>query len=622
MCGIAGSTGANRGILEEMMIALRHRGPDGDGSWQDPTSGTGLVHTRLAIIDLSPGGAQPRLSEDGRFALTYNGEIFNYRELRGELEAAGERFRSESDTEVLLRLLQRNGAAGLERVVGMFAFALWDRERRELLLGRDRLGIKPLVYASLPDGGLAFASEIAALRRHSGVDLSIDREALSEYLACLYVPAPRTLHRGVRKLPPGHVLRWHAGEIAEVRSYWQPQFAGTRQPSLDEAVEELMPLVRRAVADCMVADVPVGCFLSGGIDSSVIAALMAETLRKQGGPALRSFTMVFDEPSYDEREPARIVAQAIGSIHIELPAGAQLAGLAESMVDRFGEPFGNPTALLIDDLSRQAREHVTVALVGDGGDEVFAGYPRYRGGLLAQRYRRLPSWLRRDVAVPLSALIPESTKGFHGLRRAREFLSGANLPNDEMYASWVEYFTPGERRDLLDLGASPTSPIATLYRQAASQEPLDAMQQTDLCSFLPGNLLAYGDAMSMSHALELRLPLIDHRLVAAVGRLTPSLRVAHGQKTLLKAIAAKLLPREIVERPKRGFNPPMGVWLRRDLAPLVAERLRPERLEPLGIAWRPIEQLLAEHRRGLRDHALKIWALLVLELWHERLEPA
>jgi asparagine synthase (glutamine-hydrolysing) len=620
MCGIAGSTGTDRGVLGNMMDALRHRGPDGDGLWQDATSGTGLVHTRLAVIDLSPGGAQPRLSEDGRFALTYNGEIFNYQSLRSELEAIGEHFRSESDTEVLLRLLQREGTTGLDRVVGMFAFGLWDRERRELLLGRDRLGIKPLVYGALPDGGLAFASEIAALRRHPGIDRAIDRDALSEYLACLYVPAPRTLHRGIRKLPPGYVLRWRAGRIVELGPYWQPGFVGTRQPSADEAVEELMPLVRRAVADCMVADVPVGCFLSGGIDSSVIAALMAETLRKRGGPALRSFTMVFDEPSYDEREPARAVAQAIGSIHVELPASAGLAVLAETMIDRFGEPFGNPTALLIDDLSRQAREHVTVALVGDGGDEVFAGYPRYRGGLLAQRYRRLPSWLRRDVAAPLANFIPESTKGFHGLRRAREFLSGANLPDAEMYASWVEYFNPEERRELLELESAPPSPIATLYRQAPSQQPLDAMQQTDLCSFLPGNLLAYGDAMSMAHGLELRLPLIDHRLVTAVGRLTPSLRFAHGQKTLLKAIASRLLPREIVERPKRGFNPPMGVWLRHDLAPLVTERLRPERLAALGIAWRPVERLLAEHRRGLRDHALKIWALLMLDVWRTRLE--
>jgi len=621
MCGIAGSTASSRDVLMRMSADLGHRGPDGHGLWRDETSGTGFVHTRLAVIDLSPGGAQPRLSEDGRFALTYNGEIFNYRALRDELEAAGERFRSESDTEVLLRLLQRGGVASLDRVVGMFAFALWDRARGELLLGRDRLGIKPLVYAALPDGGLAFASEIAALRRHPGVDGAMDRAALSEYLACLYVPAPRTLHRGIRKLPPGHILRWRAGAIGEIRAWWRPNFAPSRTPTLDEAVEELMPLLHRAVADCMVADVPVGCFLSGGIDSSVIAALMAEIQRERGGPKLHSFTMTFDEPAYDERAAARLVARTIGSLHTELPANPRLADLAGTMIERFGEPFGNPTALLIEDLSRQARAHVTVALVGDGGDEVFAGYPRYRGGLLAQRYRMAPSWLRRGAA-PLASLIPESTRGLHGLRRAREFLAGASLPDAEMYASWIEYFTPYERQELLGDEVPPASPIAALYRQAPSQQPLDAMQQTDLCSFLPGNLLAYGDAMSMSHALELRLPLLDHRLIAAVSRLDPALRFARGQKTLLKALAAKLLPREIIERPKRGFNPPMGVWLRRDLAPLVAERLRPDRLAKLGIAWRPVERLLAEHRRGLRDHALKIWALLMLDLWQTRLGAA
>jgi asparagine synthase (glutamine-hydrolysing) len=617
MCGIGGSTNSHRHQLSQMLADLSHRGPDGSGLWQDETSNMGLVHTRLAIIDLSPGGAQPRLSEDGRFVLTYNGEIFNYRALRNSLEAAGERFTSECDTEVLLRMLQREGAAALDRVVGMFAFALWDRERRELLLGRDRLGIKPLVYAILPGQGFAFASEIAVLRRLPGVDLALDRDALSEYLACLYVPAPRTLHRGIRKLPPGHILRWRAGSITEIQTYWQPRFVPTRRPSIDEAVEELMPLLHSAIADCMVADVPVGCFLSGGVDSSVIASLMSTVQRERGGPPLRTFTMTFDEPAYDERVPARIVAQAIGSLHTELPASPCLVNLADSMIDRFGEPFGNPTALLIDDLSRQARKHVAVALVGDGGDEVFGGYPRYRGGLLSQRYRLLPSWLRQS-AVALAAFVPESTKGSHGLRRAREFLAGANMPDAEMYAYWVEYFTPKERRELLGGDALPSSPIATLYRQAPSQHPLDAMQQTDLCSFLPGNLLAYGDAMSMSHALELRLPLLDHRLIAAVSRLDPALRFARGQKTLLKALAAKLLPREIIDSPKRGFNPPMGVWLRRDLAPMVNERLRPERLAMLGVAWHPVQRLLAEHRGGRRDHALKVWALLMLDLWREK----
>jgi asparagine synthase (glutamine-hydrolysing) len=332
--------------------------------------------------------------------------------------------------------------------------------------------------------------------------------------------------------------------------------------------------------------------------------------------------MSFDERAYDERAAARMVAEAIGSEHTELPASAQLVGGTAKMIERFGEPFGNPTALLIDDLSRQAREHVTVALVGDGGDEVFAGYPRYRGGMLAQRYRTLPSWFRRGIVAPLSDLIPESSKGLHGLRRAREFLTGANLPDAEMYASWVEYFTPRERQALLGEPATPSSPIAELYRESHRCSPLDAMQQTDLRSFLPGNLLSYGDAMSMAHGLELRLPLLDHRLVDAVGRLAPSLRIAHGPKTLLKAAAARLLPKSILERPKRGFNPPMGVWLRRELAPMVEQRLRPETMAALGIAWTPVENLLAEHRRGGRDHALKIWSLLVLDLWREQVQAS
>lgn len=622
MCGIAGSTGAELHTLRAMQAALHHRGPDGEAIWQDAASGIGLVHTRLAIIDLSPGGAQPRLSRDGRYAITFNGEIFNYRSLRAELEAAGQSFESGSDTEILLALLQRDGVAALQRLVGMFAFALWDRERGEFLLARDRLGIKPLLYAPLPDGGIAFASEIAALRHHPDIDLGRDEQALSGYLACLYVPAPRTLYRGIRKLPPGHVLRWRQGRPLEITAYWQPHYHGERRPSLDDAVEELAPLLHGAVAGCMVADVPVGCFLSGGIDSSVIAALMAAELKAQGGPRLRSFTMSFAESAYDESAPARQIAEAIGSHHTELPASPRLVEGADVMIRCFGEPFGNPTALLIGDLSRQARQHVTVALVGDGGDEVFGGYPRYRGGLLAQRYRRLPRMLRQGIVAPLSAFIPESSKGLHGFRRAREFLAGADLPDAEMYAGWVEYFSPRERAELLGRAELPPRPVAELYRAAAAGDPLDAMQQTDLCSFLPGNLLSYGDAMSMAHGLELRLPLLDHRLVEAVGRLDPALRMAHGPKTLLKGVAARLLPKNILERPKRGFNPPMGVWLRRELAPLVEERLRPERVQRLGLVWKPVERLLAEHRRGGRDHALKIWALLVLDLWQSWSESA
>ena len=614
MCGIAGSTASQRDVLETMRRRLAHRGPDDEGLWQEEEGRVGFAHTRLAVIDLSGAAAQPMVSDCGRYRLVYNGEIYNYRELRAELEADGQIFRSQSDTEVLLCLLRRDGAEALQRLVGMFAFALWDRQARQLLVARDRLGIKPLVYAPLPGGGLAFASEIHALAAHPGIDLDRDTEALSQYLACLYVPAPRTIHRGIRKLEPGHLLVWRDGKT-EISSYWRPQVMGGRAPTADQAVEELLPLLRRAVAGRMVADVPVGCFLSGGIDSSVVAALMAEEARRHGAPPVRTFTMTFDEAAYDESAQARRVARHVESTHTELPASPRLAGRLDDTVGSFGEPFGNPTALLVDDLSRKAREHVTVALAGDGGDEVFAGYPRYQGGVLARRFRRLPEWLRSGILEPAARFIPESSAGRHSWRRAREFLTAANLDDAEMYAAWVEYFDPQERRALLGIDAPPARPVSDLYGRAPSRDPLDAMQQTDLLSFLPGNLLAYGDAMSMRNSLELRLPLIDHRLVEAVGHLAPALRLQGGMKFLLKRIAARLLPANVVRRPKRGFNPPLGVWLKGELAPLVDARLTPAAMAAAGLDWRPVKDLLDEHRRGRRDHSLKVWALLALGAW-------
>lgn len=617
MCGIAGilgSASASPAVLTAMGDRLLHRGPDGRGMVHFPEWNGGLVHTRLAIIDLSPGGAQPMHSPCGRWVLTFNGEIYNYRALRQELEGAGESFSSESDTEVLLRLLMRDGEAALSRLSGMFAFALLDRADGSILMARDRVGIKPLVWSRLPDGGLAFASEIEALKPVPGVDLGLDRDAINQYLACLYVPAPHTIHAGIRKLPPGHVLRWCPGAEPQVAPWWQPNYVGGRRPLLDEAVEELLPAMRAAVRDCMVADVPVGCFLSGGIDSSVIAALMAEARRENGEDAVSSFTMTFDEAAYDERDAALSVAHHLGTRHSELPASPELASDLDAMLGAFGEPFGNPTALLIGDLSAQARRHVSVALVGDGGDEVFAGYPRYQGGLWARSYRRIPAFVRKGAIEKLAALIPESSRGRHSLRRLREFVSFGGLDDAQMYAAWVEYFSPEERQAMMG-GALPGRPIAEAFGKAPSVDTLDAMQQTDLLTFLPGNLLAYGDAMSMRHGLELRLPLLDHRVIEAVGRIDPALRFSQGKKTLLRAMARRLLPRAIIERPKRGFNPPMGVWLRGALAPMVAQHLTAARMADLGIEWAPVRALLDEQRGGRRDNALKIWALLVLSAW-------
>lgn len=613
MCGIAGTTAATQEQLDAFCAGLAHRGPDAGGVWIE--NGVGLSHTRLAIIDLSAAANQPMTSVCGRWVLTFNGEIYNFRELRAELEAKGERFRTDSDTEVLLTLLARDGEAALAKLHGMFAFALWDREKREFLVARDRVGIKPLVYAPLGNGGIAFASEIEALRAHPGIDDTIDPASISAYLACLYIPAPATARRGIRKLPPGHFLRWRDGKTT-ISRYWQAIFHGNRAPSLDDAVDEVLPLLRDSVAGHMISDVPVGCFLSGGIDSSVIAALMAEEARRRGAPPIRTFTLTFDEAAYDEREAAREVACHIGSTHVELPASPHTAITRfPDMLRSFGEPFGNPTALLIDDLSRKAREHVTVALVGDGGDEVFAGYPRYQGGLLAQHYRRLPGWIRRHILKPAATLIPEDVGGRHGARRIREFLSHGDEPADRMYASWVEYFSPSERAALLGDTHQPEQPIARVYAETGIDDPLDAMQTSDLRTFLPGNILAYGDAMSMAHGLELRLPLLDHRVIEHVAKFAPGLRVSKGLKTVLRGVADRLLPSSVTRRPKRGLNPPMGLWVNRDLGPLIDERLAPARLEAIGIRPAPVQRLLIEHRGGQRDHALKIWALFVLEAW-------
>ncbi|MBF0166077.1 MAG: asparagine synthase (glutamine-hydrolyzing) [Alphaproteobacteria bacterium] len=611
MCGLAGLSSATPTLLDEMVERLAHRGPDGHGTWIDSGTGFGLAHTRLAIIDLSPTGHQPMVSPCGRYVIAFNGEIYNHRELRTELERSGECFHSTSDTEVLLRLLMRHGKEALSKLVGMFALALWDKQSQELLLARDALGIKPLLYAPLPGGGLAFASELLALVHVPGVGTAIDREALSAYLACLYVPAPRTIYSGIKKLEPGQWLTWRLGSSPAVVSWWRPCFGAlTAVRSVDEAREHLMPYLRRAVQSAMISDVEVGCFLSGGIDSGVIAALMAETTKANQAPSPRSFTMTFDSDLYDEREAAAATARFVGTRHQELPAVPRVADSLPALIRAFGEPFGNPTAMLVYELSRRARSEVSVALVGDGGDEVFAGYPRHQGALLAERTLGfMPEKLRKGLA----GLIPESQSGWHTLRRAREFLSAPSDPA-ERYASWVEYFSPQERMDLLGLDHEPLRPIAEIYRNAGVGHTLDAVQQTDLISFLPGNLLAYGDAMSMAHALELRLPLLDQRLVDEVGKIPAAIRFANGKKTLLKACAESLLPQEVIRRPKLGFNPPMGLWLKNELRGLVRTYITPDHMARLGIRWEPVRLLL--HDR-YRDNSLKIWALLVLAAWQE-----
>ena len=508
----------------------------------------------------------------------------------------------------------------------MFAFAVWDHHDRSLTLVRDRLGVKPLYFARVGER-LFFASEIKALLRHPDVPRRLNAAAVDDYLTYLYIPAPQTIFADVEELPPAHWLRWHDGR-ATMRCYWD-----ARPPSAEESsapadardntssAGELRALLADAVQVRLESDVPLGAFLSGGLDSSSIVALMSQA----GATPVRSFSLGFGagEKHYTELNFARLVSARYGTEHRELEIHPQCAELLPRMVSLFDEPFGNPTALLIYSLAELTRRHVTVALAGDAGDEVFLGYPRYLGVRLRRFLDAVPRPLRRAVGA-LAGKIPEGTNGFHGRRRLREFLSSGGDTWQRAYAGWVSYFSPAMRGDLYTPefraavgGHHAEDFLDGLFARVSGCHPLDQASYVDLHSFLPHNLLEYGDRMSMAHALEVRLPFTDHRVVEFALRLPPSEKL-HGRngKHILREAMRPLLPPEILDRPKLGLNPPLGLWLQRDLAPLVDRYLSRESVARRGwFAPAAVDRLVGEFRHGRRDFSLHIWALLVLEEW-------
>jgi asparagine synthase (glutamine-hydrolysing) len=612
-----------------MADALAHRGPDDAGETVLDAPGGGvatLAHRRLSIIDIE-GGHQPLTNEDGTVQLVFNGEIYNFRQLRAELERAGHRFRTRADTEVIVHLYEDDGLDFVHRLRGMFAFALWDAGRGRLVLARDRLGVKPLYYTQPGNGvDLAFASELPALLEVPGVSREADLESVAAYLAYLYVPHPRSAVRGISKLPPAHLLVADEDGV-ELRRYWEldPETSGTAEADPEAVWERL----REAVELRLVADVPVGAFLSGGIDSSSIVAAAAET-----GARLDTFTVTFSRPEerlYDETEDARAVAAALGSRHHELPGRADAAELLPALVRHFGEPFGNPTALLVHELSRLTREHVKVALVGDGADELLAGYPRFRGLAAASWYRRVPRPLRA-LAAAGAGVLPESTSGRHSLRRAREFALAPVDDLDAAYVDWITYFGPGERAALLRPGVAerlresrpPEGFLGDLFARAPEDDVVNRLSWVELQSFLPGNVLEYGDRMSMAHGLELRAPFTDHELVEHVFSLRGRDKLRRGRsKAVLRDAAASRLPERPLAKRKVGFNPPMGVWLRGELAPLVDSHLSREAVEARGLLEpAAVARLVDTLRGGRRDVSLKVWGLIVLEQWFRDLGVA
>jgi asparagine synthase (glutamine-hydrolysing) len=599
-----------------MGAAISHRGPDGEGFLRE--SGVGLVHRRLAIIDLA-GGDQPIGNEDGSVQTVFNGEIYNYRELRADLERRGHRFRTHSDTEVLVHLYEEDGDRLVERLRGMFAFAIWDRPRRRLLLARDRLGIKPL-YVYRDTETLLFASEIKAILAHPGVRRDVDAAALDDYLAYGMVPGPRSIFRGIEKLPPAHTLSVRAGDWdAPPRRYWQLRFDPDPRPSVDEWQEAVRAKVAEAVRLHLIADVPVGAFLSGGLDSSVIVAAAAGVT---SGP-LQTFSIGFPEPHASELPYARAVADRYGTSHVEHVVTPDAVDLLTDLARHFDEPFADSSAIPTYLVSQLAARHVKVVLSGDGGDEAFGGYARYTHDLKEAALRRaLPPWLRRALGSvarvwPKADWLPKPL-------RAKTLFTNVSLDAAPAYANTLQICRPPLRRRLLspDLiaarnGHRPETVVAAGYETAPAGDALAGMIAADVATLLPDDYLVKVDRASMAHGLEVRPPLLDHELLELAARIPSSLKVRRGEtKWLMKRAFADVLPEAVRNRPKQGFEMPVDAWLRGPLREMVEEAVLSPRARIAGLVDQAEARSLAQaHRAGVGRHGAVLWGLLVLARW-------
>ncbi len=626
MCGIAGFVNgdgqpADRRVLERMTASLAHRGPDGDGFLvEGPTA---LGHRRLAIIDLD-GGAQPMANEEESVWVTYNGELYNELGLREMLQRRGHVYRTVSDTESLVHLYEDHGAEFVRELNGMFALAIWDCRRSRLVLARDRMGQKPLYYAELPGGGIAFGSEPKAVLSHPAIGRRLDPAGLCRYLFYEYVPAPGSIWLGLRQLPPSHVLVWENGRISTQR-YWETPWPGasTRsgQPRDDfqATAERFWAELREAVARHRRSDVPLGVFLSGGVDSSSVAAALSEL---QPPRDVRTFSIGFDDPSFDESAHDRAVARHLGTEHHERLFSAEtVLKLLPEVAGWLDEPFGDASILPTHLLSRFAREEVTVVLGGDGADELLAGYPTFAAERAARLFRRLPA-PAQSLAGAAVGKLPVDHGNISFDFKLKQFLRGAREPMPLAHQRWLGSFSGEEIAALLieppaiDVEAEHLARAERLAQGADSLTRSLALYQD---TYLPDDILRKVDRASMACGLEVRAPFLDTELVDRIARLPADFKYGKGTtKRLLKRAAAGRLPSEILKRPKKGFGIPVARWLRGPLSGLLDRLLSPERLASQGL-FRPeaVARRVAEHRNGVRDHRKPLWTLLMFQLWHE-----
>jgi asparagine synthase (glutamine-hydrolysing) len=613
ICGIVSSKGSpDLGAVARMNGTLVHRGPDDEGLFE--RGPVALAARRLSIIDLAHGH-QPIANEDGSVVVVQNGEIYNYRELKRELESAGHSFATDCDTEVLVHLYEEHGDAFVERLRGMFAIALWDDRRQRLLLARDRFGIKPLYYR-LVDGELSFASELKALIEQPGFSRAIDPEALAAYLAFNSIPAPLTIFSEARKLPPGHLLRWERGELA-IRRYARPgpePGAEPRQGSADLLAAELREVLADSIRAHLVADVPVGILLSGGVDSGGITALASAAAE---GP-LKTFSIGFEEAGFDELDRARLVAERYGTDHHELILRPDAVELFPKLVEAFDEPFGDSSALPTYLVSELAAGEVKVALSGEGGDELFGGYYTYVADLLAPRVGRLAA-----LAAPLAERLPSSDRRVGFDYKAKRFARAAHLPPLEAHHAWKEIFSPEARAALLGARNPAWDPV-DLYREryaeTAGAEALARLQDVDLGIYMVDDLLVKTDRSSMAHSLETRVPFLDQKVAEFAFSLPRTLRVrGFAKKRLLRQALAPLLPREVVGGRKQGFSVPVAAWLRGPLQPYAREVLSTSNLERQGcLDPATVQGVLERHASGQEDLSRQLWGLIAFTLWFDR----
>lgn len=627
MCGIAGvvTTTPDRPIgpygaaVRRMCDIMAHRGPDADGFWSDDRAALG--HRRLAIIDLTESGRQPMTNEDGTLWITFNGEIYNFHELRDALTAHGHVFRSQSDTEAILHAYEQWGDDCVKRLRGMFAFAIWDSRAGRLFAARDRVGKKPFFYAW--DGRvLRFASELASIVADPEVPRTVDPQAIDYYLTWGYVPAPRTAFEAVRKLAPGHVLSLDANAPEagpRTSRYWDLPYLPKRTLSFDDAKAELRVLLTESVRMRMISDVPLGAFLSGGIDSSIVVGIMAGL----SDQPVKTFSIGFRDAAYNELDHARRIAEKWSTDHHEFVVEPDALSILPMLVRHYGEPYADSSAVPTYYVSQITRQQVTVALNGDGGDEGFLGYQRYLANSLAESLQRVPG-AARGVGL-MQRLIPRKAEAKSLLHRAHRFLKVGTLPEADRYAHWVGYFGAEAKRSLYRADflrrVRPEEPLNWYNEVTAAQPGLCAEERADLADihgYLPYDLLVKVDIASMANSLEARSPLLDHHVLEFAARLPRSFKL-HGRqaKWILRQAFADMLPPENVNRRKTGFGAPIGQWLRGPMKPLAEDHLLSgtSRIREY-LDGDALDALTAEHMSGKADHSYRLWNLLMLDMWH------